>query len=215
MKSVVRGRRRPFAILAVALVVAGCGATTVQTTTDSVSASGRLAFLETASRSSAVLVDVVRPSFQASEFETASATARHATGSVPGKDVRFTADASVVKDRNYRLMFAFDPLPGVTGNDVCRARARALNTDRRRDGTRLFAAFCYKGEAIGGAKVSGPALKGPNDPAYAKMVRAAVSAIFPAAGPGSADIDDGRTLDSIQLSPRPRFRFNPLDGIIN
>ena len=129
MKSVVRGRRRPFAILAVALVVAGCGATTVQTTTDSVSASGRLAFLETASRSSAVLVDVVRPSFQASEFETASATARHATGSVPGKDVRFTADASVVKDRNYRLMFAFDPLPGVTGNDVAEPeRARSIPT---------------------------------------------------------------------------------------
>ena len=40
-------------------------------------------------------------------------------------------------------------------------------------------------------------------------MRAAVSAIFPAAGPGSADIDDGRTLDSIQLSPRPRS-FNPL-----
>ncbi len=206
---------KPIAALLAAVALAGCGATTVQTTTDSVSAGGRLAFLETASKSSAVLVDVVRPSFQAGEFETASATARHATGSVPGKDVRFTADASLVRHRDYRIMFAFDPLPGATGNEICRARAQRLDTDRRQNGTRLFAAFCYRGESIGGAKVSGPDLQGPNDPAYAKMVKTAMSALFPAAGPNSADIDDGRTLDSIQLSPRPRFRFNPLDGIIN
>ena len=78
------------------------------------------------------------------------------------------------------------------------------------DRTNLFLAFCDKGEPIAGAKVSGPKLDGPADPNLREMMRQGMKAMFP--HPSDRGTPGG--MGSIELSPTPRFRLNPLDGIL-
>ena len=73
-------------------------------------------------------------------------------------------------------------------------------------------AFCAEDVAVGAAKVRGPRVESLSDPAIDRMTAAGLAEVFPpqSLGPGN----DTATFGSLELSPRPRLRLNPLDGIV-
>src|SRR3546814_8924854 len=98
---------------------------------------------------------------------------------------------------------------GADAEDACRSAYGPVVAARYADRTNLLMAFCDGTEPIAGAKVSAPKLSGPSDPNLREMLREGMRTMFPS---GGAQGSGG--MGSIELVPTPRFRLNPLDGII-
>lgn len=198
---------RRLACLAL-LLLSGC--VTAQDTLTGVQAGPRQRFLTFAGYQSPVLVVSVNAPFQLTPRDVAARLADHAEGAVIGSDVTYTANPGAAKQNNYRIVARFDAEQGASTEEVCRSAYQAVVAARYADRTNLFMAFCDKAEPIAGAKVSGPKLNGPSDPNLRAMVRHGMKAMFP----GQSGQDRTGSMGSIEVAPVPRFRLNPLDGIL-
>ncbi len=198
---------RRVAILAL-LLLSGC--VTAQDTATGVQAGPRHRFLTFAGYGSPVLVVSVNSPFHLTERDVAARIAEHAQGAVSGADVTYTANPGAAKRNNYRIVARFDAEQGASAADVCRSATQSVVAARYVDRTNLFMAFCDEAEPIAGAKITGPKLAGPSDPNLREMVRQGMKTMFP--GPGNAN--QAGSMGSLEFTPLPRFRLNPLDGII-
>ena len=198
---------RRLACLAL-LLLSGC--VTAQDTITNVDPAPRLRFLNFAGNNPPVLMISVNAPFQLPATEVAGRLAEMAKGSVSRSDVRYTASPAAARLNNYRIVARFDADQGASTKEVCQSAYESVVAARYVDRTNLFLAFCDKGEPIAGAKVSGPKLDGPADPNLREMMRQGMKAMFP--HPSDRGTPGG--MGSIELSPTPRFRLNPLDGIL-
>ncbi len=196
---------RRLACLAL-LLLSGC--VTAQDASTGVSSGPRLRFLNFAGYNSPVLMISVNAPFQLPAEEMAARLAEMAEGTVPGSDVTYTARPSAAKKSNYRIVARFDAEQGADAKDVCRSAAGPAVAARYADRTNLFMAFCDTEEPIAAARVSGSKLTGPSDPELRRMVSQGMKAMFPSRNDGTGG------MGSFELAPTPRFRLNPLDGII-
>lgn len=190
------------------LALAGC--VTAQDTITNVDPAPRLRFLNFAGNASPVLMVSVNAPFQLPPEEVASRLAAMAEGSVSGSTVTYTANPVAAKLNNYRIVARFDAEQGSDTKEVCESAYGPAVAARYADRTNLFLAFCDSREPIAGARVSAPKLTGPSDPNLREMLRQGMKAMFP------HQSDQGRAggMGSFELAPSPRFRLNPLDGII-
>ena len=198
---------RRLACLAL-LMLGGC--VTAHDTITNVDPAPRLRFLNFAGYQSPVLVVSVNAPFQLPARDVAARLAEHAEGAVTGSDVTYTANPGAARHGDYRVVARFDADQGASTKEVCQSAYESVVAARYVDRTNLFLAFCDKGEPIAGAKVSGPKLDGPADPNLREMMRQGMKAMFP--HPSDRGTPGG--MGSIELSPTPRFRLNPLDGIL-
>mgnify|MGYP003701558663 FL=1 len=198
---------RRFAFLTL-LLLSGC--VTAQDTMTGVQAGPRHRFLTFAGYNSPVLMVSVNAPFHLTPRDVAERLATYAEGSVLGSDVSYTANPGAAKRNNYRIVARFDAEQAATATDACRSAYQSVVAARYADRTNLFMAFCDKGEPIAAAKISGPKLSGPSDPTLREMVRQGMKAMFPDGAGGQAG-----SMGSIEVTPLPHFRLNPLDGIIN
>ena len=198
---------RRLACLAL-LLLTGC--VTAQDTITNVDPAPRLRFLNFAGYKSPVLIVSVNAPFQLPADDVAARLAEHAEGAVIGANVTYTGNRGAAKHGNYRIVARFDAEQAASTADVCKSAFESVVAARYVDRTNLFLAFCDMAEPIAGAKVSGPKLNGPSDPNLREMMRQGLKAMFP------HQSDQGKSggMGSIELSPTPRFRLNPLDGIL-
>lgn len=192
----------------VLLLLAGC--VTAQDTMTGVQSGPRHRFLTIAGYQSSVLMVSVNAPFQLPAREVAARLADYAEGAVIGSDVTYTANPGAAKHNDYRIVARFDAEQGASTTDVCRSAYQSVVAARYVDRTNLFMAFCDRTEPIAGAKVSGPKLAGPGDPNLREMLRQGMKAMFPDRG----GPDRGDSMGSIELTPVPHFRLNPLEGIL-
>lgn len=190
------------------LLLAGC--VTAQDTITGVDPAPRRRFLTFAGYQSPVLVVSVNSPFHLTEEDVAGRLAGYAEGTVSGSDVTYTANPGAAKHNNYRIVARFDADQGASTMEVCESAYKPAVAARYIDRTNLFMAFCDKNEPIAGAKVSGPKIDRPGDPALKDMVRAGMQAMFPS----QSDQGKAGSMGSIRVTPVPHFRLNPLDGII-
>lgn len=190
------------------LLLTGC--VTAQDTVTGVQAGPRHRFLTFAGYQTPVLMVSVNAPFHLTSPDVAARLAEHAEGAVIGSDVRYTANPGAAKRNNYRIVARFDAEQAASTAEVCQSAYKPAVAARYTDRTNLFMAFCDKAEPIAGAKVSGPKLNGPGDPGLRDMVRQGMKAMFP----GQGGQDRSGSMGSIELAPKPRFRLNPLDGIL-
>lgn len=198
---------RRLACLAL-LVLSGC--VTAQDTITNVDPAPRLRFLNFAGSSSPVLMISVNAPFQLPAEEVATRLAAMAEGAVSGSDVTYTAKPAAAKLNNYRIVARFDAEQGADTMEVCKSAYGPAVAARYADRSHLFLAFCDTTEAIAGAKVSGPKLTGPSDPNLREMLRQGLKAMFP----NQSDQGKPGSMGSIEVYPVPRFRLNPLDGLL-
>jgi len=201
---------RRLACLAV-LLLTGC--VTARETATGVEPGSRHRFLEFAGAQSPVYLAAVNAPFQLPPQVVSERVAAHADGAVSGSDVTYTADRGRAARPNYRIVALFDPDQGADARTACRAVYGPTIAARYADRTNLLLAFCDEAEPIAAAKVSGRKLTGPEDPELHSMVRDGMRTMFPGqvGGPGNRP----GTMGAVQLYPRPGFRLNPIDGIID
>jgi|GEM_PF-719240 len=197
------------------LTLAGC--VTARNTVQATDSEGRRAFLQYAGSSSPVYLLAANPPAELGDHAAvAGAVAEAASGAVFAMDTTFTADIARAAHPNFRIVALFDPVQSMSTEAVCQSEAKAADVPAARfaDRTNLFLAFCTRGEAIAGTKVSGPKLASVADPAFREMARTGIREMF--------SFDDRRRdrgeppiLGSISVSPTVGFRLNPLTGIID
>jgi len=198
---------RRLACLAL-LLLSGC--VTAQDTITNVDPAPRLRFLNFAGNNSPVLMISVNAPFQLPATEVAARLAEMAKGSVSRSEVSYTASPAAARLNNYRIVARFDAEQGADTMDVCKSAYGPVVAARYADRTNLFLAFCDTSEPIAGAKVSGPKLTGPDDPKLREMLRQGMQTMFP----NQSDQGHSGGMGSFELAPSPRFRLNPLDGIL-
>lgn len=197
------------------LALAGC--VTAQNTIQPTDSEGRRAFLRYAGGSSPVYLLAANPPADLGGHDAvASAVADAASGAVFAMDTRFTADIAKADHPNFRIVALFDPTDALSTDEVCKSEAAAADVPAARyaDRTNLFLAFCTRGEAIAGTKVSGPKLASLDDPALAEMARSGVREMF-STDDRNRERGDPPVLGSIGLHPNLGFRLNPLAGILD
>ena len=199
---------RRLACLALLLLLSGC--VTAQDTITNVDPAPRLRFLNFAGYDSPVLMLAVNAPFQLPAEDVSARLAEMAEGAVMGSDVTYTARRGAAKKNNYRIVARFDADQGADTKEVCKSAFGPVVAARYADRTNLFLAFCDMEEPIAGAKVSGPKLTGPGDPNLPDMLRQGMKAMFP----HHSDKSGSGSMGSFEVAPTPRFRLNPLDGII-
>lgn len=198
-----------------ALALAGC--VTAQNTIQPTDSEGRRAFLRYAGGDSPVYLRAANPPSELGNHDAvASVMADAASGAVFAMPTTFTSDVGAATHPNFRIVALFDPVESMSTAEVCESEARSSDVPAARytDRTKLFLAFCTRGEAIGGTKVSGPKIASLDDPALRKMTRAGIREMF--------SIDDrnrGRgdppILGSFSANPSNfGFRLNPLEGVV-
>ncbi|WPZ35183.1 hypothetical protein T8K17_03355 [Thalassobaculum sp. OXR-137] len=199
-----------------ALALAGC--VTAQNTIQPTDSEGRRAYLRYAGSDSPVYLRAANPPTELGDHDAvASVMANAASGAVFAMPTTFTSEIGAANHPNFRIVALFDPEESLSTADVCESEARAADVAAARysDRTNLFLAFCTRGEALGGTKVSGPKITSLSDPALAKMTRAGIQEMF------AVDARDRRrgeppVLGSISGNPSNfGFRLNPLEGVIN
>lgn len=192
----------------VLLMLSGC--ITAQDTATGVDAGPRRRFLTIAGYQSPVLLISVNAPFHLEARDVAARLATFADGSVSGSDVTYTANPALAKHGNYRIVARFDAEQGADATDTCKSASEPVVAARYADRTNLFMVFCDRNEPIAGAKISAPKLSGMDDPNLREMLRQGMQAMFPSAG----NQGNAGSMGAIEVYPLPRFRLNPLDGII-
>lgn len=196
------------------LALTGC--VTAQNTIQATDSEGRRAYLRYAGASSPVYLRAANPPTELGDHSAvAAALAENASGAVFAMDTTFTSEIGQAAHPNFRIVALFDPVESLSTEDVCRSEAASTDVPAARfsDRTNLFLAFCTRGESLAGTKVRGPKLTSMSDPAFRDMIRTGIREMF--------TIDDRQRergeppiLGTIDLAPSPRFRLNPLEGII-
>lgn len=199
-----------------ALALAGC--VTAQNTIQPTDSEGRRAYLRYAGADSPVYLRAANPPAGLGDHDAVgSVMANAASGAVFAMPTTFTSEIGAASHPNFRIVALFDPEDSLSTADVCESEARAANVPAARyaDRTNLFLAFCTRGEALGGTKVSGPKITSLSDPALEKMTRTGIREMF-----SIDDRDRNRgeppILGSISGNPSNfGFRLNPLEGVVN
>ena len=199
-----------------ALALAGC--VTAQNTIQPTDSEGRRAFLRYAGGDSPVYLRAANPPSELGGHEAvASVMADAASGAVFAMPTTFTSDVGAANHPNFRIVALFDPEDSLSTAEVCESEARSSDVPAARytDRTNLFLAFCTRGEAIGGTKVSGPKLSSLSDPKLRDMTRAGIREMF-AIDDRNRGRGDPPILGSFSGNPSNfGFRLNPLEGVVN
>ena len=208
---------RGMALLGIAaLALAGC--VTAQNTIQPTDSEGRRAFLRYAGADSPVYLRAANPPSELGNHDAVgTAMADAASGAVFGMPTTFTSDVSAANHPNFRIIALFDPVESLSTADVCESETRSSDVPAARysDRTNLFLAFCTRGEAIGGTKVSGPKISSLNDPTLRDMTRAGIREMF-AIDDRNRGRGDPPILGSISANPSNfGFRLNPLTGVVD
>lgn len=203
-------------ILVVGLCLLGlAGCITAQNDIQATDSEGRRAFLRYAGAYSPVYLRVANPPKELGDHATVGAAmADAASGAVFGMDTRFTADKGAADQPHFRIVALFDPVISMSTAEICRSEATGADLPAARfaDRTKLFLAFCTRGEALAGTRVSGPKLTSVSDPNLRKMARAGISEMF-SLNDRDRDRRGAPILGSISVAPDIGFRLNPLEGI--
>ncbi|MBT5263603.1 MAG: hypothetical protein HOL85_02135 [Rhodospirillaceae bacterium] len=195
-------------VTAACLVLAGC--VTASDLAGSIGSGARRSYLDHAGRDGPVLAVAVNLPASLSAEATGQLVARAAGDAITETTTRFTNDPGLARNRDYRLVVVFDPPRGTAPSTLC--EGAPVGVTQGRPEMLVGAIFCARGQALAGARASGPRPRSPNDPALSKLVRAAIGELFPTpiGGPKGAS---ERALDGIQLSPGIRLTRSPLEGI--
>lgn len=199
-----------FGLLVIGATLSGCVTTNESLT--GVSNPGKRAYLDHAAENGPVLVRVAKAPFKDPD-SVAAAVARHGTGAVFGSTAAFTADHKSAEHPNFRVVVLFQPAVNATPGDVCANPATAPTAPDKASELSFLAAFCARDEPISGVHVSGPRPVDVNNPAFAKMVRAAFSDLFPHNNPDHDGKSGAVVLSSLQVFPSLRFVRDPLAGL--
>ena len=199
-------------------VLALTGCVTAQNTIQPTDSEGRRAYLRYAGGDSPVYLRVANPPASMGDHSAVGAVmADAASGAVFAMPTTFTPDIGAANHPNFRIVAMFDPEESLSTADLCESDARSSNVPAARyaDRTNLFLAFCTRGEALGGTKVSGPKVTSLNDPTLVKITRAGIREMF-----AIDDRDRNRGKPPIlgTFSGNPNdfgFRLNPLEGVLN
>jgi hypothetical protein len=202
-----------MALLSSVAILTGCQ--TVTQNLSHASPEARMQVLTFAAARGPVLMRAVNAPFPEGDDQVSTVTAEHATGSVPGRDVRFTADKYAAAKPNYYVVLAFDPPPGADSNDLCQVATRPLPYGRRPGEQWIQAAFCASGSELGGVTLRMPAPKGLGDPAYKAAVEAVVFNLFDASDNTPRGKRGGLGVLGASTSDGFGIRVNPLEGIFD
>ncbi|SDG31755.1 MULTISPECIES: hypothetical protein [Thalassobaculum] len=198
-----------------ALALAGC--ITAQNTIQPTDSEGRRAFLRYAGGESPVYLRAANPPGALGNHDAvASVMAEAASGAVFGMPTTFTSDVGAATHPNFRIIALFDPVESLSTAEVCESEARSSDVPAARytDRTNLFLAFCTRGEAIGGTKVSGPKIESLDDPTLRDMTRSGIREMF-AIDDRNRGRGDPPILGSFSGNPNDfGFRLNPLEGVV-
>lgn len=197
------------------LALAGC--VTANNTIQPTDSEGRRAYLRYAGGESPVYLRAANPPAELGGHDAVAAVmAEAASGAVFAMPTTFTADVGAAAHPNFRIVAMFDPVDSLSTADLCESEAMATDVPaaRRADRTNLFLAFCTRGEALAGTKVSGPKVASLSDPTLEKMTRTGIREMF-----AIDDRDRGRgeppTLGTFSGNPNNfGFRLNPLEGVV-
>ncbi|MSP66791.1 MAG: hypothetical protein EXQ96_01580 [Alphaproteobacteria bacterium] len=80
---------------------------------------------------------------------------------------------------NYRVVMLIDPERLTTGDALCSARAVTAPPEGSAPGLRLYAALCYREDALAEASGASAAVLTPGDPAFLALVNQMMIAVFP------------------------------------
>lgn len=199
-----------------ALALAGC--VTAQNTIQPTDSEGRRAFLRYAGGDSPVYLRAANPPSELGNHDAvASVMADAASGAVFAMPTTFTSEIGAANHPNFHIVALFDPEESLSTADLCESDARSSDVPAARytDRTNLFLAFCTRGEAIGGTKVSGPKITSLDDPALRNMTRSGIREMF-AIDDRNRNRGEPPVLGSFSGNPNNfGFRLNPLEGVVN
>lgn len=133
----------------------------------------------------ALHTDVVGNPFGAASSAVGRAVTAAMDGANSGPPVRFTTERDPRNPSPYRVVMVLNPAPGVAEGSVCTA---ADAQDGETAGTlRVIAAFCSGSDRE--TSVSGhlDGVAGPDDPAFAGLIRQMTAQLFPPRNPQPQD----------------------------
>ncbi|WP_028465450.1 hypothetical protein [Nisaea denitrificans] len=203
----IRPLSKCFASLIVLLLVAGCGATVVQSPTG-VSGGAKKRVLAFAGKQGPMLLQVSGQPFREGKGETAAASARILSGVYSEVPRGFTLNPAAAGAPQFRFRIAFDPPVSTTPDQVCAASSqKPLSYDRRDARQTLFMVFCRQEVSIAAVKARSDRMTSLTDPNYRNLLLQAAREMF------QADANDTGSLGVLEFDPKPRIKLNPFEGI--
>lgn len=206
---------RALIVCACLLTLAGC--VTARNTIQFTDSEGRRSYLRYAGSEGPVYLRAANPPASLGDHDAVAAVmADAASGAVFAMPTTFTSDREAAPQPHFRIVALFDAEESLSTAGLCESEATGtdLTAARYADRTNLFLAFCTRGEALAGTKVSGPKITSVSDPALRQMVRSGIREMF--------SLDDRQRergeppiLGTFSGNPNDfGFRLNPLEGVI-
>lgn len=207
---------RLLAVGACLLVLAGC--VTARNTIQFTDSEGRRSYLRYAGAEGPVYLRAANPPTEIGDHAAVGAVmAEAASGAVFAMPTTFTSEIGAAPRPHFRIVALFDAEESLSTADLCESEAKGtdLTAARYADRTNLFLAFCTRGQALAGTKVSGPKITTLSDPTLRQMVRSGIREMF--------TLDDRQRergeppiLGTVSGNPSSfGFRLNPLEGVVN
>lgn len=206
---------RALIVCACLLALSGC--VTARNTIQFTDSEGRRSYLRYAGAEGPVYLRAANPPTEIGDHAAVSAVmAEAASGAVFAMPTTFTSEIGAAPRPHFRIVALFDAEESLSTADLCESEAKGtdLTAARYADRTNLFLAFCTRGEALAGTRVSGPKITSVSDPALRQMVRSGIREMF--------SLDDRQRergeppiLGTFSGNPNDfGFRLNPLEGVI-
>ena len=103
-----------------------------------------------------------------------------------GPATRFSTDPGPNAHTDFRIVMAFNTPTAFQASALCGDPA-AIPSGKTEGRLRLFAAFCVGEKLYSQAEVTAPAMDGPTDPQFTRMVRTAMWQLVPYSDPFDTD----------------------------